>query len=46
MGLGDLRIAIVSTLIAIVVLRGFRWIEEWWDRRHGRTPGESERYND
>jgi putative Mg2+ transporter-C (MgtC) family protein len=45
-GLGDLRIAIVSTLIAIVVLRGFRWIEEWWDRRHGRTPGESERYND
>jgi putative Mg2+ transporter-C (MgtC) family protein len=45
-GLGDLRIAIVSALIAIVVLRGFRWIEDAWDRRHGRTPDGDERYTD
>jgi putative Mg2+ transporter-C (MgtC) family protein len=44
-GLGDLRIGIVATLIAIVVLRGFRWIEEAWDRRHGRPPREDENFD-
>lgn len=44
-GLGDLKIGIVSTLISIVVLRGFRWIEEAWDRRHGRAPREDENFD-
>ena len=44
-GLGDLRIAIISTMIAIVVLRGFRWIEEAWDRRHGRPPSEDDSFD-
>ena len=44
-GLGDARIAILSTLIAIVVLRGFRWIEEAWDRRKGRSPKEDESFD-
>jgi putative Mg2+ transporter-C (MgtC) family protein len=45
-GLGDAKIATVLTLIAIVVLRGFRWIEEAWDRRHGRPPQGDERYDE
>src|SRR5689334_5372573 len=44
-GLGDARVAILSTLLAIVVLRGFRWIEEWWDRRHGRSAREDEQFD-
>jgi hypothetical protein len=27
------------------VLRGFRWIEEAWDRRHGRPPREDENFD-
>jgi putative Mg2+ transporter-C (MgtC) family protein len=44
-GLGDLKIGIVSTLISIVVLRGFRRIEEAWDRGHGREPREDENFD-
>ena len=45
-GVGDLRTSIALTGIAIVVLRGFRWIEEAWDRRHGRDPEAEKRYDD
>jgi len=45
-GVGDLRTGIALTGIAIVVLRGFRWIEEAWDRRHGRPPRTDERFDD
>jgi putative Mg2+ transporter-C (MgtC) family protein len=45
-GVGDPRTAAALTGIAIVVLRGFRWIEEWWDRRHGRAPRKDEKYED
>jgi len=45
-GVGDLRTSISLTLIAIVVLRGFRWLEEAWDRRHGRPPRRDEQYDD
>jgi putative Mg2+ transporter-C (MgtC) family protein len=45
-GVGDLRTSIALTGIAIVVLRGFRWIEEAWDRRHGRAPRADEKYDD
>lgn len=43
-GVGDARTAIALTGIAIVVLRGFRWIEEAWDRRHGRSPQTDQNY--
>ena len=43
---GDPWLATFLTGIAVVILRGFRWIEEAWDRRHGRSPGADERYED
>jgi len=35
-GVGDTATALELTGIAIVVLRGFRWIEGAWNRRHPR----------
>jgi hypothetical protein len=43
---GDPRTGAALTGIAIVVLRGFRWIEEAWDKRFGRSPGKDEKYED
>jgi len=43
---GEPVLAVALTGIAIVVLRGFRWVEEAWDRRHGRRPGDDPRYED
>jgi len=37
-GAGDMGIALSLTGMAIVVLRGFRWIEEAWRRHHPRPP--------
>ena len=45
-GVGDPVFAIALTGIAIVILRGFRWIEEAWDGRHGRTQRGDEKYED
>jgi hypothetical protein len=45
-GVGDPRTASVLTGIAIVVLRGFRWVEEAWDRRRGRSPVKDDRFED
>ena len=45
-GVGDMKTSVALTGIAIVVLQGFRWIEEAWDRRHGRDPQNDESYRD
>jgi putative Mg2+ transporter-C (MgtC) family protein len=37
-GAGDVEVALALTGIALVVLRGFRWIENAWRRRHPRPP--------
>ena len=37
-GAGDAGIALALTGIALVVLRGFRWVEVAWRKRHPRPP--------
>lgn len=38
-GTGDAGVAAVLTGLAIVVLRGFRWIEDAWRKSHPETGG-------